>query len=203
MIAGTGRQIQWNLELSVLYFIPVNLDLEKYDSNRNLQGKAIPLPLDYQVKGITCEKEIFCILPISDQSVIEGAFHTIRIAVGMAETLYFNKGVAPYILNQCYFCYLAEDHQNYLEEHKKKERKTGIQPNRLHTLIQQEDFLNSLYIGGMDARCDDNDPEEMLFDIFINTAPDLFAYHSIEVFVKVTAEEEGWNYEISVNGLAG
>lgn len=69
--------------------------------------------------------------------------------------------------------------------------------------LTQEDFLNSLYIGGMDARCDDNDPEEMLFDIFINTAPDLFAYHSIEVFVKVTAEEEGWNYEISVNGLAG
>lgn len=298
------------LTVPVLYFIPAKLGMDEYDSNKNLQKKEIPLPLGYQVREIRCEDEIFCILPSSEHSEISGTFHTIHIAVGMVETLYYNRGVSQSIIEQCYFSYLAEDHRKYMEERQINEQRKLASSNGVCRSVNEEDFyrihggdyeceytvciwgrevgiyglyegspedvdqalksyadqlnlhvkwiedhkaviqravlkagmlevacdwmegciqvekngrlyydlgggqlfpapiteqafLDSLYIEGINASCDEDIPREVLFDIFLDTSPDFFAYHSIEVFITAAPGENGWNYEISVNGLAG
>lgn len=296
--------------IEVLYFIPSDLDLQKYDSQKFLLKKGIPLPLDFQVKEIQCRDDIFTIFPKSQHQEITGAFSIMRTAVGMVEALYLNNGVTEYIINQCYYYYLEEDHKNYLEDQKKINRKRQKRPDgRWQTLdrkdftvtdtgdyeceftqclwgkeadiyanyegspedmelaltdyasqldshikwiqehkeviqkavldddmvelacdwmegcevegedgktyyeledgelfpcpVTEETFLNALSIEGINAGCDDDVPREVLLDLFLGTTPDFFACHSIEVFITATSDENGYHYDISVNGLAG
>lgn len=295
--------------IPVLYFIPSDLDVQKYDGNKNLQKKGIPLPFGYQVKNILCQNDIFCILSQTGQSEIRGSFNTMHATVGMLETLYFNRGAADYIISQCYFYYLIEDHRKYLEEQEKQSRKKVLSDGKRHTAdpndfllsrsgdyeceylehlwgrdveiyasyegahddadqaladyaarlnmhmkwieenrdmiqnmlledgmlelacdwmegrelteeggqtwyvmddgqlfpcpVTRQAFLDGLYIEGINASCDDDVSKEVLFDLLLGTTPDFFAYHSIEVFITATPGENGWDYEVSVNGLAG
>ena len=63
--------------------------------------------------------------------------------------------------------------------------------------ITEDTFVDSLYIEGINACCEE---DEILFDMFLGTEPDFFACHSIEVFITATPEPA---YSIKVNGLAG
>ena len=63
--------------------------------------------------------------------------------------------------------------------------------------ITEDLFVDSLYIGGINVCCEE---DEILFDMFLVTEPDFFAGHSIEVFITATPEPA---YSIKVNGLAG
>lgn len=69
--------------------------------------------------------------------------------------------------------------------------------SRLAAPITEDIFLDSLYIGGINAYCEE---KEISFDMFLGTEPDFFADHSIEVFITATPEPA---YSIKVNGLAG
>lgn len=63
--------------------------------------------------------------------------------------------------------------------------------------VTEEMFLHSLHIGGINAYCEES---EITFDLFLDTEPDFFACHSIEVFITATPEP---SYRIKVNGLTG
>lgn len=63
--------------------------------------------------------------------------------------------------------------------------------------VTEELFLSSLHIGGIHAYCEEN---KITFELFLDTEPDFFACHSIEVFITAAPER---TYRIKVNGLAG
>lgn len=64
--------------------------------------------------------------------------------------------------------------------------------------ITEEVFISCIGGGGANLYIDEDD--SFSYDMFFSTEPDLFAYHSIEVFLDVDAN---YNYKIKVNGLAG
>lgn len=63
-------------------------------------------------------------------------------------------------------------------------------------------FFAGLRIQGMHI-CADFHSTEFCLDLFIDSNPDVFAYHSIEVFLKADFAKQHEGYAIEVNGLIG
>lgn len=93
------------LERSALYFIG-----EKW------QSEGIPMPLGFVTEKLICKKGVFTIMSSSGHKAISGTFLVIHEALTMIEMLYRTRGVAEEEIDKCYYTFLVEDHQNYIDK---------------------------------------------------------------------------------------
>ncbi len=76
---------------------------------------GLPLPYGFVTRGLTCDKDVFTITSGSGHQAITGAFYVIQEALTMIEMLYSSRGVTEEEINRCYYEFLPEDHQKYME----------------------------------------------------------------------------------------
>lgn len=93
------------LERSALYFIG-----EKW------QIEGIPMPLGFITEELICKNDIFTIMSSSGHKEISGTFLVMHEALTMIEMLYCTRGVAEEEIDKCYYTFLMEDHQNYIDK---------------------------------------------------------------------------------------
>lgn len=83
----------------------------------------IPLPDGFEVREIICQDNVFAIVPTDGDEAIFGAFNVMEEALMLVESLYHSgNGAGEDAVSRCYYEYLAEDHQKYLQrmENEKK-----------------------------------------------------------------------------------
>ncbi len=73
---------------------------------------------------------------------------------------------------------------------------------RLSLPYRKDDFFNSLIPGGLSFSAD-HKSTGFLLDLFLNLEPDIFAGHSVEIFLDGDFGSDLTNYTVTVNGLAG
>lgn len=74
--------------------------------------------------------------------------------------------------------------------------------SRLSLPYRKEDFFASIVPGWLSFSAD-HKSTSFILDMFLNVEPDIFAGHSIEVFVDGDFGSAAADYKITVNGLAG
>ena len=127
-------------KIEILYLIPERITLEEYYRNPLLIKDKIPLPLNYQVKQIVCENEIFTISSKRENPDITGSFLTMLQQLVSIEYSYYGKhGLTPNVINRYYYEFLVERHELYLrEEERKRKRKTPVILKKIKTKDFQE-----------------------------------------------------------------
>ena len=73
---------------------------------------------------------------------------------------------------------------------------------RLALPYRKDDFFSSLVPSSLLFSAD-HKSTKFIVDLFLDTEPDVFAGHSIEVFLNGDFKRDQAQYTISVNGLAG
>lgn len=108
---------------------------------------------------------------------------------------------------------LYEDAREVIEELRDEDNCQMIEEDGISFLLadgrgrfplpyQKADFFSSLVPGGLSFSADHKSTEFTL-DMFLGTEPEIFAGHSIEVFLDGDFAAEPPVYSITVNGLAG
>lgn len=94
-------------ERSTLYFIYAKKFAGSCD--------GIPMPCGFVTKELVCKKGVFTITSSSGHKAISGTFIVMREALTMIEMLSRTRGVAEEEIDKCYYTFLVEDHQRYLQ----------------------------------------------------------------------------------------
>ncbi len=103
---------------STLYFIRSEWKTEKYCTNSWLE---VPMPSGFVIKELNCEKGVFKITSSSGHEAVSGTFFVMMEALTMIEMLYRTRGVTEEEIDKCYYEFLVEDHQKYLDRICKEE----------------------------------------------------------------------------------
>lgn len=74
--------------------------------------------------------------------------------------------------------------------------------SRLPLPYRREDFFAGIVPGWLSFSAD-HKSTGFILDMFLNVEPDVFAGHSLEVFLDGDFQNGGTDYKITVNGLAG
>lgn len=98
-------------ERSALYFIRAKWKLEEHSASLR---KGLPMPFGFVPKELICKEGVFTITPLSGHEAVSGTFPVMQEALTMIEMLYRSRGVTEEEINKCYYTFLAEDHQKYL-----------------------------------------------------------------------------------------
>lgn len=94
-------------ERSTLYFIYAKKFAGSCD--------GISMPCGFVTKELVCKKGVFTITSSSGHKAISGTFIVMREALTMIEMLSRTRGVAEEEIDKCYYTFLVEDHQRYLQ----------------------------------------------------------------------------------------
>lgn len=125
-------------QMEMLYLIPEKITLEEYKKNPLLMKDKIPLPMNYEVKQITCQNEIFTISSKKENPDIIGSFLTMLQQLVSIEYSYYGKhGLTSNVLNRYYYEFLVESHELYLRE---EERKNPKKDSTTLKNIETKDF---------------------------------------------------------------
>lgn len=128
-------------ERIVLYFIPANLSLEKYELHSPPMKDGYPLPKDFFVTSLECHDDIFIISSKTNSKTISGTFYVLRTALDDVKYFYLTKGVSEAHLEESYYQVLPNEHQTFLNYQKEEEKRLQKKETTKETLLLKvEDF---------------------------------------------------------------
>jgi len=82
-----------------------------------------PMPSGFITKELICKNGVFTITSSSGHKAVSGTFLVMQEALTMIEMLYCTRGVTEEEINKCFYGFLVEDHQKYIDRNCKGELK--------------------------------------------------------------------------------